>query len=248
MPQFFIKSSDTFGNKCIIAGEDYHHLRKVRRIKLNDWIDLRSEDGFIFKGRVCDIKSQSITVDILERVANKKNEAGLNLSLYISILKGKVFDFALQKAVELGVNRIIPVVSERTIPVIDSTGNKKTRWETIALNAAKQCMRKDIPVIEDVLSFGEALVKDSSGIKIIAHPDERGKNIKEYLSDKNKRENVSLLIGPEGGFSDREIELAKENNWDQVVFGSTALRAETASIVLPAIIIYEWDITNADKS
>jgi 16S rRNA (uracil1498-N3)-methyltransferase len=247
MPQFFIKASNITGNKCIIEGEDCYHLQRVRRAKLNDLIDLRSVDGIIYKSRIISIDSKSITLEIIENVVNKNTETDLILTLYVSILKGKVFDLALQKAVEIGVSRIIPVVTERTIPVIDRNSNKKTRWEKIVLNASKQCMRKDIPVIEDTLTFKEALVNDNSEIKIIAHPDKHGRNIKEYLSQKNKSGTVSLLIGPEGGFTDKELELAGDNNWDQVVFGFTSLRAETASIVLPAILIYEWSNTNQGK-
>jgi 16S rRNA (uracil1498-N3)-methyltransferase len=247
MPQFFIKASNIIGNKCIIEDEDCYHLQRVRRAKAGDLIDLRDEDGIIYKGRISSIDSKSIIVEIIENVVSKSNETDLNLTLYISILKGKVFDLALQKAVEIGVNRIVPVVTERTIPVIDRSRNKKTRWEKIAINASKQCMRNDIPVIGDMLTFTEALVNDSSGIKIIAHPDKRGKDIKEYLSQKNKSETVSLLIGPEGGFTDKELKTARDNYWDQVVFGFTSLRAETASIVLPAILIYEWSNSNQEK-
>lgn len=248
MPQFFIKSSNIINNKCKIEGEDFHHLRSVRRAKPGELIDLRSDNGFVYKGRISEFNSNSIMVEIIERVMDIKRETDLFLTLYMSILKGKAFDLALQKAVEVGVNKIVPIITERTIPIPDKKDSKKTRWQKIAENAAKQSMRKEIPVVEDVLSFKEALVYDHSQIKIIAHTEEGGKNLKEYLSNKNRKESVSLMIGPEGGFSEREIVSAGENNWDQIVFGFTDLRAETACIVLPAVILYEWGNFNADKS
>jgi 16S rRNA (uracil1498-N3)-methyltransferase len=248
MPQFFIKASDiTSGKKCIIKGEDFHHLKNVRRTKIGDLIDLRSDDGIVYKGRIREVNLDSIKAEIIERVMEVSRKTDLFLTIYISILKGKVFELALQKAVEVGVNKIIPIITERTIPTLGNKEAKKTRWQKIAENAAKQCMRKGIPVVDDILSFKEAVVNDSSGVKIIAHTEENGKNLKEYLSNKNRNEYISLMIGPEGGFSDREITLAKDNGWDQVLFGFTDLRAETASIVLPAILIYEWGDVDAGK-
>ncbi|MFH0976023.1 MAG: RsmE family RNA methyltransferase [Spirochaetota bacterium] len=240
MPQFFIKSSNLIENKCLIEGEDFRHLRKVRRVKPGDLIDLRIDNGLICKGKICTVNADSLTVEILETKEGNSAGPDLNLILYASILKGKAFDFALQKAVETGVSKIIPVVTERTIPVIERNSSRKARWEKIASAAAKQCMRKDIPVVADVITFSEAVSKDRSGTKIIAHPEQRSIDIKQYFTQKEKTKDVSLLIGPEGGFTDKEVDLAEENGWNSVIFGFTSLRAETASIVFPAIVIYEW--------
>jgi 16S rRNA (uracil1498-N3)-methyltransferase len=241
MPQFFIKSSDIIDNKCLIKGIDFRHLRKVRRVKPGDFIDLRSDSGFVYKGRICAINADSLTVEIVETKEHSSVVPDLNLILYASILKGKAFDLALQKAVETGVSKIVPVVTERTIPVIEKkNSSRKARWEQIALAASKQCMRKDIPIVADIITFSEAVSIDKSGTKIITHPEKRSINIKQYFTQKEKTKDVSVLIGPEGGFSDIEVDLAEENGWDSVIFGFTSLRAETASIVLPAIVIYEW--------
>ncbi|MBN2403938.1 MAG: 16S rRNA (uracil(1498)-N(3))-methyltransferase [Spirochaetes bacterium] len=248
MPQFFVKSSDIINNGCKIEGEDFHHLRNVRRAKPGEIIDLRSDNGYVYRGRIGEFDSKSVTVEIVERVMETKRETDLFLTLYMSILKGKAFDLALQKAVEVGVNRIVPVITERTIPVLDKKDVKWTRWQKIAENAAKQSMRKEIPEVGEVLNFKEAIVNDNPGVKIIAHTENSGKDLKKYLSDKKRNKYVSLMIGPEGGFSWREISLAEENSWDRIVFGFTDLRAETACIVLPGIIIYEWGNFYADNS
>jgi 16S rRNA (uracil1498-N3)-methyltransferase len=244
MPQFFIKASYIINNNCIIKGEDFHHLKNVRRAKIGDVIDLRSDNGFVYKGRISEVNPDSVKAEITERVMEVRRETDLFLTMYISMLKGKTFEIALQKAVEVGVNKIVPVMTERTIPVVDKKVAKKTRWQKIAENAAKQCLRKEIPVVEDISGFKEAVINDASGIKIIAHTEETGKDLKEYLSNKKRNHYVSLMVGPEGGFSDREISFAAENGWDQIIFGFTDLRAETASIVLPAILIYEWGFKN----
>ncbi len=240
MPQFFLKESDIVAGECAIKGEDFHHLKNVRRAKTGDSIDLRSDDGFVYKGRIIEINSASIRVEIIGKVTEVNRKTDLFLTAYISLLKGKTFELALQKSVEVGVNKIIPLVTERTIPVVDNREAKRARWQKIAENAAKQCLRKEIPAVGEIMSLKDAVAGDSSGVRIIAHTEENGKNLKEYLSNKKRDRYVSLMVGPEGGFSDREIALAAENGWDQVLFGYTDLRAETASIVLPAILIYEW--------
>jgi 16S rRNA (uracil1498-N3)-methyltransferase len=239
MPQFLIKSSEITDNKFTLKGEDYYHLTKVRRAKEGDIIDLRSEDGILYEGKIIAIAEGYLTLEILKK--HHADSFELSLSLYISLLKGKKFDLVLQKATEIGVSRIIPVSAERSIPDLSGKENKKIRWDKIVAEAFKQCMRKQIPVVEKLISFKEAVLDSSTAVKIIAHPDKSGKRIYEYLTSLNEKREISILIGPEGGFSDKELAFAKENGWDQVVFGFTSLRAETAAIVLPAIIIYEMN-------
>ncbi len=242
MPQFLIQTPNITDNKYIIEGEDYYHLKKARRVKIGELLDLRGDNGLIYKGRISKITAESIIVEII--MADNKTEPTIDLSLYISLLKGKKFDLVLQKATEIGVCKIIPVLAERSIPDLSTGENKKKRWEKIVSEAFKQCMRKQIPVIKEVMTFKEAILNNHSQIKIIAHPGKSGRNIREYLAGIKRNVDISILIGPEGGFSNKELELAQENNWDQIVFGFTSLRAETAAIILPAILIYEWSSFN----
>ena len=251
MPQFFIKSSDIVNNQYVIKkGEDFLHLRKVRRIRRGDRIDLRGDDGVFYKGIIDKVNPESIVVEIIERQAEINTEQ-VKLRLCAAILKGKTFDLVLQKATEIGVSGIVPVVTERTIPAIDNGDFKRVRWENIVVNASKQCMRKDIPVVEDTSSFKDVVINNASKIKLIAHTESNGKNIKDFLSgifsSSSDKSDVAILIGPEGGFTPDEIEFAIRNGWNQVKFGFTSLRAETASIVLPAILIYEWSNTGEIK-
>ena len=125
MLQFFIKSSNITRNKCIINGEDYYHLRSVRRVKPGDFIDLRSNQGILYKGRLIEIDAKSIVAEIVE--IGEKIELPIKLTLYASMLKGKSFDLVLQKATEIGISRIIPVITERTIPIISGKEKKRRR-------------------------------------------------------------------------------------------------------------------------
>jgi len=242
MPQFFISSSDISGNKCFIKGNDYHHLVEVRRVSVDDILKLRREDGILLSARIEKITESFIEAVILEQ--EDKNSKSVNLTLCLALLKGKKFDLVVQKAVELGVSSILPVYTERCIPVPGKGDRSKLdRWNRIALEAAKQCMREDIPVVKNICRFDELVTESGNSLKIIAHPG-ADKGMKNYLSEEIEsgliRDSVFLLVGPEGGFSPQELECAEKNSWQGLNFGFTQLRAETAAIALSSIIVYEW--------
>jgi len=238
VPQFFIKESDADDGKAVIRGEDCHHLINVRRIKIGDVLRLRSDSGKGYSARVSEIDREEIRLKILEESA-ADNEP-VNISLYAALLKGGNFEFVLQKAVEVGVNRIIPVTSSRTVPdpgkKID---DKHIRWSKIISGAAKQCFRSSMPVLELTLTFSDALKNDNSKMKLIAHPGAITE-LRDFLSSADRPDSVALLVGPEGGFSEAELNSASEKGWIPVNFGTTHLRAETAAVILPSLVIYQW--------
>ena len=238
MPQFFINTISEDGT-CTIEGDDYYHLVKVRRVKKGDFVSLRDSEGSPYEGHIADITETKILVDSIRIRDNNKNN--IDVTLCISILKGKKFDLVLQKAVEVGVRRIVPVVSERTIPVIgDSEEKKIDRWRKIASEASKQSMREFPPVVEAPVSFHETVSLFRDSHRIIAHTDVNCMDLKVCLRNAEKEKSVAVLVGPEGGFSDKEVREAVNEGWHACNFGFTAMRSETAAIVLPALIIYEW--------
>ncbi len=236
MPQFFISSEKISNNNCIIDGEDYHHLKSVRRIKPGDEIIVTNEQHERMKVAVRLITESHIEAEILYEVKVEMPEKKLHL--YISLLKGKNFDVAIQKAVEVGVTSITPIVTDRTIPKIDDKLIKKnTRWCKIVEEAAKQSLRPDIPEMKSVVSF-EDILDMQSGVKILAHPhDSNQQQLRNVIQEQTE---LHLLIGPEGGFSKDEIDSAVAKGWQLFNFGFSALRAETAAAVLPALCIYEF--------
>jgi len=240
VPQFFIKDSDIEDSKAAIKGEECHHLINVRRVKPGDIIDIRTDSARGFKAEIIGISHLEILIKLLEET--QADHKILDITLYMSLLKAGNFEFVIQKAVEIGVNRIIPVHTSRTIPEISGKIEEKhKRWNKIALSAAKQCFRNNIPVIEYPLDFSEAVKNCSSSVKLAAHPGS-GFELKNFLELKDRPESVSILIGPEGGFTDSELDLASQHGWDIVNFGHTSLRAETAAIVIPSLIIYQWGL------
>jgi 16S rRNA (uracil1498-N3)-methyltransferase len=238
VPQFFINEIDINGSKTVIRGDDCHHLINVRRIKIGDVLRLRSDTGRGFTARISEVTRSEIHLTILEETA--AGDGTVSISLYMALLKSGNFEFVLQKAVEVGVNRIVPVTSSRTVPdpgkKID---NKHERWSKIISGAAKQCFRSNMPVLDLPLTFSDALKNDDSVMKLIAHPG-AVTELRDYLSSSVRPDSVSLLVGPEGGFTEAELNSASEKGWIPVNFGTTHLRAETAAVILPSLVIYHW--------
>ncbi len=238
MPQFFIKSSSILQNRCTIDGDNFHHIVRVRRARINENIMLRLDDGSQVVARIIEIGDSSLLVEIIDK---KENINHITINLCVGLLKGKKFELVIQKSVEIGISRIIPVITERTIPELkDRAKSRVERWRRIAVEASKQSMKGDITQIEDIRHFSDLLAEIESDIKILAHPGEESRNIRDCLSRAEKNPEISMLIGPEGGFSEKEIQAAREKGWVDAHFGFTQMRSETAAIVLPAIIIYEW--------
>jgi 16S rRNA (uracil1498-N3)-methyltransferase len=244
MPQFFVDTISDDGI-CTIEGDDFHHLVKVRRVKKGDVISLRDAAGALNDGIIENVAETKIVVKILR--AGDRGEDTVRLTLCVSILKGKKFDLVLQKAVEVGVSRIVPVITERTVPLIEDVKDRKTsRWQKIASEASKQSMRAFSPLVEEPVSFHEAAALFQDCICIIAHTDRNCMSLKEFLKNTDKGKEIAVLVGPEGGFSEKEMREAVHRGWQACNFGFTAMRSETAAIVLPALIIYELSGTGED--
>lgn len=236
MPQFFITSADIVQNRCRIGGDDFRHLVTVRRAKPGDAIRLRDEKGASLVARIARITGEFIEAEIIGESAARP--LPVELTLCMCLLKGKNFDTALEKAVEIGVARIIPVVSERTVPHPSDEGARADRWSRKAEEAAKQSLRESVPPVERVITFRDLIAARHDPALIIAHPG-AAVPMKEYLRGRRPGA-VSLLVGPEGGFSPGETAAAAAAGWTAVNLGSSHLRAGTATTVLCGIIMYEW--------
>ncbi len=240
MAQFFVREIND-DNTVIIEGSDYHHIVTVLRVRTGDTIQVVDATGSRYRVTVAHIKPDRIIATIDETV--QYPDISISLTLCVELLKGKKFDLVIQKAVEIGVNTIIPVITERTIPdVSEKKEKKRDRWQKIAIEASKQCLRATPPVIGDIISFNE-VVRLSKDIGILAHADPEAMNMRQFLKESKPRNSVMVMTGPEGGFSKKEVEIARECDWFVLYNGATQLRAETAAIVLPAIILYEWGYT-----
>lgn len=232
MFNFFVNESQKQGNTFVITESDYNHIKNVLRMKKGDNLVV-SYNG---KSDLCEIKSfkeQSVIVKIIEE--NFKNtELKTNIFLFQGLPKSDKMEFIIQKAVELGVDGVIPVEMKRSVVKLDDKKKnaKQTRWQTIAESAAKQSKRNIIPTVFDVLNFEEALEKANElDLFIVPYENENGMvETKKVLDELSSVSSVGILIGPEGGFDEKEIQLAKEYGGRIVSLGNRILRTETAAI------------------
>jgi 16S rRNA (uracil1498-N3)-methyltransferase len=238
MPQYFIDDELREGKTVSISDKDFKHLVQVRRVSVGDGVQVRDKTGKLYSGWVASIDDTSLSVDI---GSLSKTQSQLPyIILAAALLKQGNFELVLQKAVELGLSRIIPMVTERTIiEVKGKEESKLVRWRKIAEEASKQSMRADIPVVDSVHSFSD-LINQTKDIplKILTHPLPGNPDFKTVCAGSCASQAL-IAVGPEGGFSPGEIEMAVNAGFHCVNFGETQLRAETAGIVLPAILMHE---------
>lgn len=217
----FIGSYDLTKKEVIITDQKtIKQIRSVLRLKDGEKIVLSDGKGTEAEAELVSITSSLVTGKVLE-TKDIKNE-GQVVSLYLAILKKENFELAVQKAVECGVAEIIPVITERTV----KTGLNTERLEKIILEASEQCGQNIVPALSPIMSFADALERGkNSDEKVIFHLVEE-----EYKPNKNSK-NISIFIGPEGGFTDNEITLAKNSGYTVASLGPLTLRGETAAIV-----------------
>lgn len=244
MYRFFIQSVNVGSDQLSIFGEDVNHIKNVLRMKPGEVIDCVDEDRTAYRCRVCELSDEEVVCDILER-HRPDTELKNRITLYMGLPKSDKPELVIQKAVELGAAKIVPVVTKRTIVRLDAkrAKSKQTRWQAVAEAAAKQSKRAVIPEVGEVISFKEAL-KEASGDDHLFIPYEQEKNIartRELFRSIQSGESVSVFIGPEGGFEESEIDEAKAAGAVPITLGHRILRAETACIAVLAMLMYELD-------
>jgi 16S rRNA (uracil1498-N3)-methyltransferase len=163
----------------------------------------------------------------------------LDITIAVALVKEQKMDLILQKLTELGVNTIIPVRMERSIVKLDESRfmKKKLRWETICKEASEQSKRTSIPEITDIMTVKE-VTKLEADYKLIASTKEKGKMLNCYLQKLNNYAKIIIVIGPEGGISDKEETILNNNGYDSVSFGDLIFRVETAAIYAASIFNY----------
>lgn len=233
MHKFFTEVLDE--SYAYISGDDHKHLSRVLRLQEQDEILINDMKGHDYLGRIHSIEKNETKVELFKRV-NESNESTLKVTVFQGLPKAGKMDLIVQKCTELGVEKIVPVVTERVIVKNSSEFKKLDRLKRIALEAAKQSKRSVLPEITEPISFPQ-LLEEMKHVDVLVVPYE---NQEEYgfLTLKKELSQISsmgILIGPEGGFSDLEIANLKDRGAKILTLGRRILRTETAGFTAVAM-------------
>ena len=231
MYNFFIENKKELATKHDIVGQDYNHIKNVLRMKVGDQLLVSANDS----SDLCVIESFSddkVTVRVVQS-DYQNTSLPITLRLFQGLPKSDKLELIIQKTVELGVSEITPVQMSRSIVKLDKKSAKTERWNAISESAAKQSKRSVIPIVSQPLTFNEALEEAKrSDLFLVPYECKEGMQATtESLSQIKKGMTVSILIGPEGGFSDNEINQAIAVGAKVVSLGKRILRTETAAML-----------------
>lgn len=248
MSRFFIEKDNIYQDEIIITGEDYNHIKNVLRYRVGDTLTLCDGEGSDFNVSISAFDTNRVITTVLDRQKNK-TEPFIDITLFQGIAKGEKMDFIIQKSVELGIRNIVPVITERTVVKLrkkTDAEKKQERWQKIALEAAKQCNRGVIPRVYMPQNLNEAFeIVNKFSFSLIPYEKERNSTLRAVLSDfkskilKENKTEIAIFIGPEGGFSSKEIEDGIRAGVAPVTLGPRILRTETASLAVISIVMYE---------
>jgi len=242
MHKFFVTRDSFTEDSVTIQGEDVKHMYKVLRLGSGDKISINDCMGREYIGEIVDISKTEVNVKLIEEI-DLNNESPLNVSLYQGLPKSAKMDLIVQKATELGVKKITPIITDRVVVKSDLGEFRKTdRWRRIALEACKQSKRSFIPQVETPIEF-QSLLLELKDIDLIVVPyeNEEGKGIKAMMKEISDEDikTAAVVIGPEGGFEEVEIEKLKAIGAHIITLGPRILRTETAGFVAVSILMYE---------
>lgn len=240
MRRFFFDPDTKRGETVTFSKEESRHIAKVLRLAVGEKIELLDGEGTIYSAEISEL-GRLVAATITGVVHEETGDAG-SISVYQAILKGEKMDTVVQKCTELGVTTMIPYNSSRCQGKLNPMASEKKhgRWQRIGLAACKQCMRPLPMEIVEPLSFAEVIEQSSQreqDVRLLFWEEEKDHHLQD-LADLSKAHSIAVLLGPEGGLSKEEIELARKYGWVTVSLGGRILRAETATLTAVSIVQY----------
>jgi 16S rRNA (uracil1498-N3)-methyltransferase len=240
--RFFVEPDKLEPDRATLCGSAYHHLKNVRRMKPGDELIVFDGCGREAYGVLEVYQGDTAVVRILGDTA-RSTESSLDLTLAPCMAKGKKIDLVIEKAVELGVDRLCVITAERSVARVSEEAaiQRVERWRRLAIAAAEQAGRTQVPVVERIRTLAEFVADkpdDALGLvfTVGADPDPPA-TLRQRYADTRK---VICIIGPEGGLTHEEIELARQHGFNDVGLGPRVLRMETAAIIAAAICQHLW--------
>jgi 16S rRNA (uracil1498-N3)-methyltransferase len=236
LPRLFVPTDDLHRERVLLSGEAHHHLCHVLRARIGDLILLLDGRGLCCQGRLEEIQRLQASVRVLRRW--HESEQSLPVTLIQALPKGDKFDLVLQKGTELGVSCFQPIETTHSIPVRGGRREAKSqeRWQRIIAAAARQCRRSILPELKPICPLAESLEGTHHGLKLVLW--EAGAQPLRAVLPAERPAAASLLVGPEGGFSQQEISTVTAAGFQAVHLGPRILRSETASLAVTPVLQY----------
>lgn len=246
MPKFFVTQEQVKNDTIEIVGKDVNHIKNVLRQKIGDKITICNNDTLQdYECEISKIEENKIYCDIKETL-NTSSESNVKVTIFQGLPKADKMELVIQKSVELGVFDITPVEMKRCVVKLKENDKKKKieRWHKIAEVAAKQSGRNQIPKINDIIQIKNICQEmEKYDIVLVAYEKEENNTLKQVLKQLKEREysnlKIGVVIGPEGGIEEQEIEMLKENGAEIITLGKRILRTETVALNVLSILMYE---------
>ncbi len=226
-------ADEVSGNTAALVGPHAEHLSRVLRARVGQEFDIATGDQ-VRRGRIIHVEAQRVELELGDIVPTAVSTL---VTLLLAIFKFDRMEWAVEKCTELGVARIVPVIAQRTEPHLAAAAAKRVeRWRRIARQAAEQSRRSSPPEISGPLKLKDALSQPAD-IRVVLSESEQDLNLKDAMA--TQPGSISLAVGPEGGWTERELQLFRDAGWVSASLGSMILRAETAAIAATAVILAE---------
>lgn len=242
MARFFLPKERIQDQRGIVIGDELSHLRKVLRLEPGDRFIVFDDTGLEHEAVVRSFSAHIGEIDIL-RSYQAERESALRVALAVGLTKGEKMDLVVEKATELGVLHIVPFTSAYTVPKLDDrkVEFRTERWKKIAVSAAKQSGRTRLPKVHTLCEFREFVKQPwEDALKLFFWEREGQQSLKQVHHSQPDARVVLLAIGPEGGFSVEEADLAQRHGFQSVQLGPRILRAETAAIAALSLVQFLW--------
>lgn len=223
-------ADEVSGDRAFLLGKNAEHLSRVLRARIGQQFEISTPDG-VRLGKITKIEPERVVFSTSEPPTETRRSS-LKSHLYLAVFKFDRFEWAIEKCTELGVSKIAPVIAQRTDAHLAAAAKKRVeRWRRIAHEAAQQSRRDSVPQIADPEKLGVAIA-EAPGKRIVLSEAERDQALGPLIADCSE---VSLAVGPEGGWTETEQGLFTQNGWAAASLGTTILRAETAAVAAIAI-------------
>ena len=245
MRRFFVEQKAVLEDSIILESEAAHHIGKVLRLSQGDKVTVCTGDGAAYIVELQQFCKDAVTGRIVERIEQHR-ETEVELVLYQGMPKADKLEMIIQKCTELGVSAVIPLETSRSVVRLDAgkAEKKLERWQKIAHEASQQSKRVTIPAVGPYLKWGACLeqLRQSEAMTIVFWEDEQTHGLKEVLNAlKEKPKRINLIVGPEGGLSETEVEQLRQVGAVSASLGKRILRTETAGMAGISMILYQYD-------